>query len=167
GVGTSFRAPLGDAYYRRIEAVEFALKADDGKAPWVLSQTMGLRVANVPLVAECPPPRELLDDGTVDPRRVFCLTIAPAELRRIRSARLERRGVKATEEKYSLLEGAAKSNYAERNYVLRDLKNAFDLTEERGWTKVDVTGRAVEETASLISELMNERCDGAFIENDA
>ena len=37
GVGTSFRAPLGDAYYRRIKAVEFALKADDGKAPWVLS----------------------------------------------------------------------------------------------------------------------------------
>ena len=71
------------------------------------------------------------------------------------------------EEKYSLLEGAAKSNYAERNYILRDLKNAFDLTEERGWTKVDVTGRAVEETTSLISELMNEQFDGAFIESNA
>ena len=69
GVGTSFRAPLGDAYYRRIKAVEFALKADDGKAPWVLSQTMGLRLANVPLVAECFLPRELLDEGAVDHRR--------------------------------------------------------------------------------------------------
>ncbi|KAL7554396.1 hypothetical protein ACHAWF_017821 [Thalassiosira exigua] len=66
------RTPLGDTCYRRIETVEFALKADDWKASWllkeadiilvgwpgktslsvVLSQTMGLRMTNVLLVAE-------------------------------------------------------------------------------------------------------------------
>ena len=72
GDGAGFK--LTDSYYRRIEAVEFTLKADDGSAPWlladadvvlcgvsrtgktplsvVLAQQMGLKVANVPLVME-------------------------------------------------------------------------------------------------------------------
>lgn len=180
---------LSDSYYGRIEAVEFTLKADDGQSPWllkdadvvivgvsrtgktplsvVLSQTMGLKVANVPLVLECPPPAELLDATAIDAGRVFCLTIAPSELKRIRTTRLERRGVRATEEKYDLLseDGQAKSNYAERAYLLKDLKRARDLTEQYGWTQIDVTGRAVEETASSISELMNERFEKIFRTN--
>lgn len=99
---------LSDSYYRRIAAVEFTLKADDGASPRllpeadvvilgvsrtgktplsvVLSQQYSLKVANVPLVLEVGPPKEL---GDCDPRRVFCLTINPSELRRIRTARLE------------------------------------------------------------------------------
>eukprot|EP00568_Trieres_chinensis_P001494 CAMPEP_0183295336 /NCGR_PEP_ID=MMETSP0160_2-20130417/3333_1 /TAXON_ID=2839 ORGANISM="Odontella Sinensis, Strain Grunow 1884" /NCGR_SAMPLE_ID=MMETSP0160_2 /ASSEMBLY_ACC=CAM_ASM_000250 /LENGTH=424 /DNA_ID=CAMNT_0025456805 /DNA_START=154 /DNA_END=1428 /DNA_ORIENTATION=+ len=180
-------AALQDSYFRRIEAVEFTLKADDGRSPWllkdadavivgvsrtgktplsvVLSQTMGLRVANVPLVLECPPPKELLDSepGGVDPKRVFCLTINPNELKRIRTTRLERRNVKEMEEKFdkSLTgEGERRSNYADRNYLLRDLKSARALAVSNGWTEIDVTGRAVEETASLISEILNERFMG-------
>merc|ERR1711862_241069 len=157
---------------------EFTLKADDGQSPWllskadvilvgvsrtgktslsvVLSQTMGLKVANVPLVLECPPPSQLLSEE-LDHNRIFCLTLAPSELKRIRKTRLERRKVRETEDKYSLVDGEAKSNYADRSYLLKDLKNARDLTEEYGWTPIDVTGRAVEETASYISEIMNER----------
>jgi len=174
----SRQTALSNSYYRRIEAMEFTLKADDGQSPWLLpkadiillgvsrtgktplsvvtSQTMGLKVANIPLVLECPPPKELLSEE-LDPNRIFCLTIAPSELKRIRTTRLERRKVKSMEEKYSLTEGETKSNYADRNYLLKDLKNARDLTEKYGWTQIDVTGRAVEETASYIGELMNER----------
>ena len=37
------------------------------------------------------------------------------------------------------------------------MRNAKTLAMEHNWTEIDVTGRAVEETASLISELLNER----------
>lgn len=173
---------LGDSYYQRIDAVEFCLKADDGQAPWllpeadivlvgvsrsgktplsvVLSQTMSLKVANIPLVMEVPPPIQLLEE--VDPNRVFCLTISPSELRRIRTNRLERRGVREME---SQLEEKgitmAKSNYADRNYILKDLSSVRQLCQKHNWTEVDVTGRAVEETATSIVEIFNQRFDSS------
>jgi len=158
---------LSDKYYRRIEAVEFTLKADDGMAPWllaeadivivgvsrtgktplsiVLSQNMGLKVANVPLVQEVAPPRELITD--IDSRRVFCLTLNAGELHRIRKNRLK----KELEDKKDL------SNYADRKYLMKDLMNARRLADDNGWTEVDVTGRAVEETSSYIISVLNER----------
>jgi regulator of PEP synthase PpsR (kinase-PPPase family) len=189
---TKRRNSLGDSYYERINAVEFALKADDGQSPWllceadivvvgvsrsgktplsvVMSQTMSLKVANIPLVLEVPPPKQLFDD--VDPRRVFCLTIAPSELRKIRSNRLEKRGVRDMERKleeqqrrqqssssssWSMSPEIPKSMYADRSYLMRDLANARSLCEQHGWTEIDVTGRAVEETATYIVELFNQR----------
>lgn len=176
---------LSDNYYRRIEAVEFTLKADDGRCPWllkdadvillgvsrtgktplsvVLSQMMGLKVANIPLVLEVAPPKELLDVETIDPRRVFVLEIAPSELKRTRTTRLEERGVKATEEKNAKMTEVPVSNYNTRNYILKDLKSARELSQRQGYTQIDVTGRAVEETASHISEIMNERYDNIFV----
>jgi regulator of PEP synthase PpsR (kinase-PPPase family) len=173
------RVGLSDTYYRRIEAVEFTLKADDGQAPWllseadvilvgvsrtgktplsvVISQTMGLKVANIPLVLEVPPPKELFEHD-IDPKRIFCLTIAPIELKRIRTTRLERRNVKKIEEKYSVdNDKINKSNYNDRAYLMNDLRNARELATKHNWTQIDVTGRAVEETASFVSEMMNER----------
>jgi len=170
---------LGDSYYQRIDAVEFCLKADDGQAPWllpeadivlvgvsrsgktplsvVLSQTMSLKVANMPLVMEVPPPRQLLEE--VDPNRVFCLTISPSELRRIRTNRLEKRGVTEMEAKLenSNVFSPPKSNYADRNYILKDLGSVRTLCQKHNWTEIDVTGRAVEETATSIVEMFNQR----------
>lgn len=169
---------LSDSYYQRIDAVEFCLKADDGQAPWllpeadivlvgvsrsgktplsvVLSQTMSLKVANIPLVMEVPPPVQLLEQ--VDPKRVFCLTISPSELRKIRTNRLEKRGVKDVEaklEEKNII--VPKSNYADRNYILKDLGSVRKLCQQQNWTEVDVTGRAVEETATSIVEMFNQR----------
>ncbi|VEU34746.1 unnamed protein product [Pseudo-nitzschia multistriata] len=180
---TKSQSNLGDSYYQRIDAVEFCLKADDGQAPWllpeadivlvgvsrsgktplsvVLSQTMSLKVANIPLVMEVPPPVQLLEQ--VDPKRVFCLTISPSELRKIRTNRLERRGVKDIEEKLELAgKGIVvpKSNYADRNYILKDLGSVRKLCQKHNWTEVDVTGRAVEETATSIVEIFNQRFVG-------
>ena len=171
---------LGDSYYQRIECVEFCLKADDGQSPWllpeadivlvgvsrsgktplsvVLSQTMSLKVANIPLVMEVPPPVQLLEQ--VDPKRVFCLTISPKELRRIRTNRLEKRGVKEVEAKQlaeAAVVGPPKSTYADRNYILKDLNAVRKLCAKYNWTEVDVTGRAVEETATSIVEMFNQR----------
>jgi len=50
-----------------------------------------------------------------------------------------------------------KSNYADRNYILKDLSSVRKLCDKHQWTEVDVTGRAVEETATSIVELFNQR----------
>src|SRR3990172_2643384 len=83
---------VGEDYYRRIEAVEFAVKNDDGSEPRNLPKAelvlvgisrtsktplstflaqKGLRVANVPLVLGVDPPSEL---EQVDSRKVYGLT---------------------------------------------------------------------------------------------
>jgi Kinase/pyrophosphorylase len=51
----------------------------------------------------------------------------------------------------------SQSTYADRNCLLKDLHNARKLAEAYNWTEIDVTGRAVEETATVIVELFNER----------
>jgi [pyruvate, phosphate dikinase]-phosphate phosphotransferase / [pyruvate, phosphate dikinase] kinase len=163
------RRVLSDDYYRRIEAVEFTLKCDDGMNPKLLSQadviilgvsrtgktplsvvlaqTMGLKVANVPLVLDLPPPKQLLDKRTINPKRVFVLTLDAGDLMRIRKARIER----------ELKNSAQRSTYADRQYLLADLKNARQIALEHDFTEIDVTGRAVEETASLVRSLLNDR----------
>jgi regulator of PEP synthase PpsR (kinase-PPPase family) len=164
------RRYLSDDYYRRIEAVEFTLKCDDGmntielpnadvvvcgvsrtgKTPLsvVLAQTMGLKVANVPLVVDLPPPPFLLNPQKVNPKRVFVLTLNPDDLLKIRKTRIERELQNRLDQK---------STYADRKYILSDLKHAKQLTVEYGFTEIDVTGRAVEETASLIRSMLYDR----------
>ena len=100
----------------------------------------------MPLVLEVGPPKELQD---CDPRRVFCLTINPSELRRIRTARLERSGAA----KFGEATGQV-STYADRGYLLKDLANAKRVAEEGGYRTIDVTARAVEETASEVAEAL-------------
>jgi regulator of PEP synthase PpsR (kinase-PPPase family) len=164
------RRALSDDYFRRIEAVEYTLACDDGMKPrrWkeadvillgvsrtgktplsvVLAQTMGLKVANVPLVVDLPPPRQLFQPD-IDQRRVFCLTLHPDYLQRIRHHRIRR------ELQHS--EHGNLSNYADPSYLDRDLDNARKIAAENGFTEIDVTEKAVEETASLIRSYLNDR----------
>ena len=74
------KAGLDADYYKRVEAVEFAVKHDDGQEPRHLSKAdivlvglsrtsktplstylaqKGFKVANIPLIPEIPPPKEL------------------------------------------------------------------------------------------------------------
>src|SRR5256714_7215722 len=99
------RAPLTPAYFRRIEAMEFAVKYDDGvgagldEADIVLvgvsrtSKTplsiylgyLGHKVANVPIVKGIEPPKELFE---LDPAKIVGLTIHADRLAEIRRARV-------------------------------------------------------------------------------
>src|SRR5688500_16041734 len=102
---------IGEDYFRRIEAVEFAVKNDDGAEPRNLPKAdlilvgisrtsktplstylaqKGLKVANVPLVLGIDPPEEL---AQVDDNKVFGLIINPDTLMRIRQARLKHLGM--------------------------------------------------------------------------
>jgi regulator of PEP synthase PpsR (kinase-PPPase family) len=149
----SLRA-LSDSYYRKIEAVEFTLKCDDGRSPHlleqadvvllgvsrtgktplsvVISQTMGLKVANVPLVVDLSPPKQLTE---LDPRRVFCLTLSPRELQRIRRNRI-RRELSRQKSDDALPAGATRSTYADPDYLQRDLAHARDIAVAYGFTEV-------------------------------
>ena len=152
------------AYFQRIEAVEFTVKADDGKEPRMLSDAdiilvgvsrtsktplsvylahKGYKVSNVPLVLDRPLPRQLALANT---RRVFALTIDPESLQEIRRHRLV------------TMQVAGRSNYSDMDYILAELDWAEDLYRQNpSWPVIDVTRKAVEETAAIIIKIMNDR----------
>jgi regulator of PEP synthase PpsR (kinase-PPPase family) len=156
--------PLTDEYFRRIEAVEFAVKSDDGKEPrnfkkadivlvgvsrtsktplsTILAQR-GLKVANLPLVLGVTPPAELME---APQDRIVGLTIGIEQLCEIRQARLRQLGM------------PSETNYAMREHVRQELEYANALFHKHPeWPVVDVTGRAIEESAVIILEAMKER----------
>jgi regulator of PEP synthase PpsR (kinase-PPPase family) len=165
-VGEPGRMHRADAsYFQRIDALEFTVAADDGQEPHrllqadivllgvsragktplstYLAQSKGFFVANVPLVLDRPLPEAL---HRVDPQRVFGLTIEPDALLGIRRARLS--GM--------MLPG--RGSYADRDYVLAELEYAERLFRSHPqWPVIDVTGRAVEETAHQIIEILRDR----------
>lgn len=145
-------------YFRKVEAVEFAVRYDDArdvtgihKADIVLigvSRTSKtplsmvlahktFKVANVPLVPELVPPKELF---TVSPSRVVGLTINTEALNAIRKERLKALGLPDT------------ASYATAERIEKELQHARQVMEKIGCVVIDVSNKAVEETASLILE---------------
>jgi regulator of PEP synthase PpsR (kinase-PPPase family) len=149
---------MDEDYYRRIEAINFAVKHDDGKAPQGLrfadlvlvglSRTgktplstylanQGWKVANVPLHPDMEPPQELSRE--VGQRKVFGLLINVESLVRLREARLEQLG----------LEPYAK--YADPVKVSDEIEWCRSFYEKHPhWRVLDISSRAIEETAASI-----------------
>lgn len=145
-------------YFRRVAAVEFAVKYDDGKDPrgclladvvilgvsrssktplsMYLAQRQAL-VANIPLVPEVPLPEELFE---VDPKKIVGLIVHPDILSRIRTERVRAMGL------------APGARYADVSRILEELDFAEKTYRRVKCHIIDVTHRAVEETASLILE---------------
>ncbi|AJY76333.1 pyruvate, water dikinase regulatory protein [Paenibacillus beijingensis] len=149
---------LDEDYFRKVEAVEFAVKYDDArdttgvkKADIVLvgvSRTSKtplsmylahkkFKVANVPLVPELKPPDELF---VIPKERVVGLTIGVHYLNIIRKERLKALGLPDS------------ASYATAERIERELAYADEIMKRIGCFVVDVSHRAVEETASLILE---------------
>ncbi|MDO5334841.1 MAG: pyruvate, water dikinase regulatory protein [Coriobacteriia bacterium] len=146
---------VNDQYFRRIEAIEFAISHDDGRNPQDLpnadmviigvsraSKTplsiylsqMGIRVANVPLDPATEPPKELFE---VDQSRLFGLMINAETLGGIRKRRLGQALNLA-------------SSYADPEHIYQDLESARALMRKLGAIVVHTDNRAVEETAAEI-----------------
>jgi hypothetical protein len=144
---------------RRVDAVEFAVRHDDGvnlrtlfQADLVLtgvSRTSktplamylahrGYKTGNVPLVPGMDLPKEVLD---LDPRKVFGLVVAPATLLEVRRSRIRSLGAPPY------------LDYADPETVEAELQRARRLFRERGFRIVDITNRAVEENAARILQL--------------
>lgn len=154
---------VDDKYFKRIEAIEFTVKHDDGKelrdlenADIILvgiSRTSktplsiflshkGWKVANVPLVVNVPPPKEIFE---VDQRKIIALTIDPDKLSLIRQNRLSKLG-------------DGNSGYASLKHVLDEIQFADELYKKnKKWPVFDVTSRALEETATEIIKVISKR----------
>lgn len=156
---TGLLRKMDEEYFKKVEAIEFAVKYDDGKdarglqnADIVLigiSRTSktplsmylahkSLKVANIPLVPEVAPPEELYK---ISNKKIIGLTVQPQQLNGIRQERLKSLGL------------ASDANYANIGRILTELDYAGSIMKRLNCPVIDVTNRAVEETASKILEI--------------
>lgn len=153
---------LDEEYFRKIEAIEFAVKYDDGRDPrGILKADIVLigvsrtsktplsmflahkrfKVANVPLVPEVPPPEELYK---IPRKNCIGLIISPDKLNEIRKERLKSLGL------------ASRANYASYQRILEELDYAEKIMKRVGCPVIDVSNKAIEETAGLIMEILKK-----------
>ena len=155
------RAPLDSHYFKRMAAIEFAVKYDDGvgsglrEADIILvgvsrtSKTplsmylgyLGYKTANVPVVKAIPPPDELFH---TEPTKIVGLTIEADRLAEIRQVRVRQMG-------------GARRNYADLLEIFEELEEAAALHRRLGCPVIDVTELSVEETAQRIIRLVQQR----------
>ncbi len=150
---------ISDEYHQRIKALEFTLEHDDGlgldtvhEADIVLagvsrtSKTptsiylaqLGYKVANVSLAKAVAPPRQLLE---LMKKSVVGLLIDPLRLSEIRTNRQHSWGMSDT-------------TYNQLDYVQEEVEWSRKIFMGKGWPTLDVTRRAVEETAGKVVELL-------------
>jgi regulator of PEP synthase PpsR (kinase-PPPase family) len=159
------RPPLDSQYFKRMEAIEFAVKYDDGlgtglqEADIVLvgvsrtSKTplsmylgyLGYKVANVPIVREIEPPQELFE---IDRTRIVGLTIDAERLSEIRQVRAR-------------LMRLSKSAYSELVQIYEELEHAAAVHRQLGCPVVDVSELSIEETAQRVLRIVERRKSAA------
>ena len=153
---------LDEKYFKKVEAVEFAVKYDDGKdtrgikkadivlvgvsrtSKTPLSMYLAhkhFKVANVPLVPEVPAPEEIF---VKDVKRVFGLIANPFKLNEIRQERLKSLGLNNN------------ANYASIERINLELEYSKKIMEKLNCIVIDVSNKAVEETAGIVMDYMKE-----------
>ena len=155
---------VNDKYFRRIAAMEYTIAHDDGRDVSGLDQAdiiivgisrssktplsmylgqLGWKVCNIPIIKGFDLPAELM---AADQRKIIGLTISADELSQIRKARLERLGSK---------EGG---DYASMDQVVEEIDYADQIfRKNKRWPVFNVTGKALEETATEIIKVMAAR----------
>ncbi|MDQ1912943.1 pyruvate, water dikinase regulatory protein [Paenibacillus sp. GD4] len=154
---------LDEDYFKKVEAVEFAVKYDDGRdfngiltadivlvgvsrtSKTPLSMYLAhkkFKVANVPLVPEISPPEQLF---TVSNKKIVGLRIDPMKLNMIRAERLKALGLPST------------AMYADVKRIQEELVFADAIMKRIGCLVIDVSNKAVEETANTIIDWYRTR----------
>jgi len=126
------KSPLTEEYFKRIEAIDFTIKQDDGAMPNNLSHATivlvgvsrtgktplsiylaqkGYKVANVPIVMGVELPKKLFE---INQEKVFGLTINAVALQAIRKTRVKSLGFGSD----------TRSNYAEMDHVRAEMEYA-------------------------------------------
>src|SRR5690349_21002795 len=161
------RPPLNSAYFKRMEAIEFAVRFDDGVAQGLkdadvvlvgVSRTsktplsiylgyLGHKAANVPVVKGIAPPPELFE---IDRAKIVGLTIDPNRLVEIRRARVRAMGAPGRNRKY-----------AELAEIYEELEEAKKLHRRLRCPVIDISELSIEETAHRILRVVEERADEA------
>ena len=154
---------VDEDYFKRISATEFSLRHDDGKSVQKLKSAdivlvgvsrtsktplsiylsfKGWKVANIPLVLGIPLPEDL---SHVDYRKIIGLTIDIDNLIKIRKNRLKKIGWNFNRE------------YADKAHILKEMDYCRELFEKHRWPVVNVTDRALEETAGEVLRIIRHR----------
>lgn len=152
---------LNENYFKRIKAMEFAVKYDDGKDPrgfleadvilLGVSRTSktplslflankNLKVANLPLVPQAHIPKQLWE---VDPKKIVGLTNDPNVLNSIRKERMIAYGLNPD------------TAYSDIDKIKAELEFANDLYEKLGCVVINVASLSIEETASMIMNALD------------
>jgi regulator of PEP synthase PpsR (kinase-PPPase family) len=156
------RPVLDTSYFKRIEAIEFAVQADDGASVRRLDQAdivlvgvsrtsktplsiylgyLGYKAANIPIVKGIEPPAQLWE---IEPARVVGVTLKPELLAAIRERRVRQ------------MRGSARS-YADLEDVYAELDHAEAVHRKLGCPVIEVSTLAIEETAHRIIRLVEDR----------
>ena len=155
------RAPLDSTYFKRMAAIEFAVKYDDGVAAGLheadivlvgVSRTsktplsmylgyLGYKTANVPIVKGIDPPSALFH---VDPAKVVGLTIDATRLQEIRRQRAARLG-------------GNQRGYAELVEIFSELEQADAIHRRLGCPVIEISELSIEEMAARVIRLVERR----------
>lgn len=151
-------------YFKRIDALDFAINHDDGASGNRLSRAdviltgisrtsktptcvylayRGVKAANVPLVPGQDPDPAFLD-AIKEGAAVIGLTASPSRLAQIRSHRLE-------------AIGSDMADYAEIERIRSEVSDALLFFERHQLPVIDVTRRSIEETAAEILAILRQR----------
>ena len=154
---------LDEDYFKKIEAMEFAVKYDDGKDPKGLPKAdivlIGVsrtsktpisqylahkryKVMNVPIVPEVSPPDMLFE---IDPKKCVALKISPEKLNAIRKERLKQLGLSDS------------ARYANDKRIEEELEYFNRIVERIGCPVLDVSEKAIEETANNIIQIIEHK----------
>ncbi len=154
---------LDQEYFRRIDALNFALVHDDGQFADALEDAdvvllgisrtsktptciylanRGIKAANIPIV-----PGAILPPGLADLTKplVVGLIASPERIVQIRQHRLL--SLRADDD----------TSYVDRAAVAAEVAETRKLCARNGWATIDVTRRSIEETAAAVMNLLSER----------
>jgi regulator of PEP synthase PpsR (kinase-PPPase family) len=147
------------ASYDRFDAIEYALKHDDGQRPQELAEAdvvlvgvsrssktstcfylayQGIKAANVPLVFELAPPPELMALGR---EKVVGLRVNLMRLQRVRQARAHTMGNRYLD------------RYLGKEEIVNEIRYSNAMMVNHGWRSVDVSYRAIEEIGKEVIRL--------------
>lgn len=153
---------LDEAYFKRIEAMEFTLKFDDlneskgieeadivlvgvsrtSKTPLSIHLSyLGYKTANIPLVPEVDVNPAILENKD---NKIIGLTIDPKKLNNIRIERLKKMGL------------GDDATYAAKERIKEEFEYADSIMDQIGCPVIDVTDKTIEETAVEVLSYFNE-----------
>lgn len=160
---------MDEDYFRRVAALDFAMRFDDGRTLDGLKESdvilvgvsrtsktptclflarRGVKAANIPLVPGVPVPPEHFE--LAKPLYVG-LKVTPERLFQMRRSRL-----KADEEARAVLN---ENEYLDLEKIEEEMRQAKRLFAKYGWPVIDVTKRSIEETSAEILSIMQNRQD--------
>jgi len=151
---------MDEEYYKRIEAIQFTMTHDDGKATSDLNKSdiillgvsrtsktptsiylanRGYKTSNIPLIPE----QNLPENLTSNPK-ISCVIGLVAEPTRLSDVRKNR---------INSLHEDRPSSYTKLEKIILEVENSKQLFKKYNWPIIDVTRKSVEETAASVIKI--------------